>query len=146
MTEVRHTGTKMVNLPCQAVATIKEGYVCEFDTNGHAGPVSAKNDIAIAIVAYTQLDPQLGTVKTMTAGDSAAFYLIGSGAIVNVASENSITYQSGDPVYLGQTTYYFVDNVGTSATMIGHYFGPDNYTTTSAGELIPVVLDVKIGG
>jgi hypothetical protein len=143
MTDVRFTGVKMTDLACAAVA-IYEGYVYKDDGSGQMTPCTAITDTAIAVAAYSSIDPQLGTAKTMTAGDSHAFYLLGSGAIVNVVSVGSITWQFGDVAYLSTTTGYVTNSQGSSAKKIGHYIGKDAVAAT-AGDFVQIVLDVPIG-
>lgn len=142
MTDVRFTGVKMTDLACAAVA-IYEGYVYMDDGSGQMTACTGITDTAIAVAAYSSIDPQLGTAKTMTAGDSHAFYLLGSGAIVNVVTVTA-TWQFGDVAYLSTTTGYVTNSHGTNAKIIGHYIGKDN-VTASAGDYVQIVLDVPIG-
>jgi len=142
MADVRFTGVKMTDLACAAVA-VYEGYVYKDNGSGQMTVQTAITDTAIAVAAYSSIDPQLGTAKTMTAGDSHAFYLLGSGAIVNVVTE-AVTWEFGDVAYLAATDGYVVNTDGGSAKKVGHYIGKDS-VADSAGDYVQIVLDVPIG-
>lgn len=132
-----------VSLPCAAEAIV-EGYVYKDNGSGQMTKTTAKNDVAVAVALSSSLDPQTGAPVVKAAGDPHGFALIGSGLIVKVASVASATYQFGAKVYLSTTAGMVTSSVATS-TPIGHYVGKDNMTTSSAGELIDVYLDMPIG-
>jgi hypothetical protein len=143
MSDVRYTGTKMVNLPCAAEA-IYEGYLYADDGSGRMTLATTNTNPVIAIAAYSSFDCQTGAAVAKTAGDMHAFYLIGSGAIINVANEATHTWQFGDIVCAGETAVHLAMHDGSGHTHIGHYIGIDN-TSFTTGELIVVVLDTPIG-
>lgn len=137
-------GVRGVSLPCAAEAIV-EGYVYKDDGSGRMTAHASVTDVPVAIALESSLDVQLGTAKTLTAGDEMPFAMMGSGMVVGVASENAITYQTHAAVYGAQTAStngYCDSSNGNSAVKIGHYMGKDAYATTTAGELIPVRLDV----
>lgn len=142
MADIRMTGVKMTDMKC-AAEVIYEGKVYKDDGSGRMTVQTAITDTAMAVAAYGSFDIQTGAVKTMTAGDKHAFYLVGSGAIVGAMSE-AVTWEFGDVVYLAATDGYVVNTDGGTAKYIGHYIGRDN-TTVIAGDLVQIVLDVPIG-
>jgi hypothetical protein len=143
MTDVQNTGTKMINLPCTAIA-INEGYMYTEDGGGQMELQHVNTHDTIAVGAYDSLDVQTGASAAKVAGDHHAFYLIGSGAIVNMANEVTHTWQFGDLVTAGTTTTYLAAHDASGATHVGHYIGIDN-TQFTVGQLIKVVLDIPIG-
>lgn len=148
MSIVRDMGKgRGVSLPCYSEA-IKEGYVYKmYSTTDEMTICTAIGDLAYAIALSSSLDPQLGTAKVMTEGDNWGFALLNSKLIVTVASEASQTWEAGAIAYLSTTDGTVGTTYGGSAYRpIGHYFGPDHYTTSStAGEFIEVYLDIPIG-
>lgn len=141
---VRETGVVPVSLRCAAEA-IYEGMVYKDDGSGRMTKITNVTDTPVAVALESSIDPKTGAAKTMTAGDSMPFALVGSGAIVSVRSENSTTYQSFGAVYTCQsagTDGYCDSNNTNNAVKFGHYLEPDNHTTTAAGEFITVILDV----
>lgn len=141
---VRETGVVPVSLRCAAEA-IYEGMVYKDDGSGRMTKITAAADKPVAVALESSIDPKTGAAKTMTAGNSMPFALVGSGAIVSVRSENSTTYQSFGAVYTCQdagTDGYCNSDNSNNAVKFGHYLEPDNHKTTAAGEFITVILDV----
>ena len=141
MADVRYTGVKTVPMKCTAIAPV-EGYMYHDNGSGSMELCHINTEDCHGVAAYSSIDCQTGAAKTLTAGDSFPFYLIGSGAIVGVASE-AITWQFGDIVTLGATVVHMAMAAGSGHTRIGHYIGVDN-TAVSAGDIITVVLDIPM--
>ena len=130
-----------VNLPVAAEA-IYEGYVYLWDGSNHLTVITGKADAAFAVAAKSSRDPQLNTAKTMTAGDSWSFFVLGSGELVNVASIASQTWKNGAKVYLDDSIDGMVTTTNSTSTCIGHYKGKESLVTSATdGDLIQVILD-----
>lgn len=145
MGEVRFTGARMDSIPAGAVA-IYNGYIYKDNGDGQMVVVADNTDTAVAIAAYSSIDPRTGAAKTLEAGNGMAFYKLGSGAIVEVAVITGELYEHHCKVYVAQTgqTDGHGSVTSTSAVCIGHYWGKDAVTTSEAGQLIPVYLDEPI--
>jgi len=131
----------IINLPC-ANEVIYEGYCYVSSSGNMTKTTTASDDVLIAV--ESSIDSE-GAAKTLAAGQKMPFFVMGSGRTVKVASAISITYTLLCPVYLS-TTDGLVDTTSSSATMIGHYVGPNNVATVASGDLIDVILDVPCGG
>ena len=107
--------------------------------------LEAKGDTAVAIADQKLADTE-GTATTARTGQKVAVFMIGCGAIVNVAATKNETWAVGVPVYLDDTVDGMVSITAATSRPIGHYVG-DGETTTVAtdGDVIPIVLDVQIG-
>ena len=107
--------------------------------------ITAKGDTAVAIANQKLADTE-GTATTARTGQKVAVFMIGCGAIVNVAATKNETWAVGEPVYLDDTVDGMVSITAATSRPIGHYVG-DGETTTVAtdGDVIPIVLDVQIG-
>ena len=138
MGEVTYTGNVPISMPCAAEA-IAEGKVYKDNGSRQMTIITAKGDVAQGVAAYSSLTD--GSAKTLTAGDSMPFYLVGSGAIVEVASGNTETWSFGALVYLHDSVDGVVTTSTSSSTCIGTYWGTDGLVTSAAGELIIVKLD-----
>jgi hypothetical protein len=129
-------------LPVTAIA-IYEGYLYKWSSNQMAVCTNV-TDTVVGIAAYSTKDAD-GDAKTMTAGDKVNFFLLGSGLEVNVAMAASEALTTGCTIYNGQTAgtdgHASIDN-SNSATAIGHYYGDAQTTSSTAGTLYPVTLDI----
>jgi len=86
-----------------------------------------------------------GNARTTASGDKVAVFQLGTGAIVNVRSALSQTYTIGLAVYTSATDGCVDDSDPGSAMLIGHYAGEGKTTSATAGDLIPVCLDMPPG-
>ena len=132
---------KTLNMPCAAEA-IYEGYVYKL-SSGNMTVCTTVNDKAYGVAAQSSMDWELNTARTMVAGENWQFYPLGCEEIVNVASLTSLTWKPGAKVYLDQSASadgLVSTDSSSSATVIGHYKGPQ-ITTSAAGQLIQVILD-----
>ena len=130
--------------PCAAEAVV-EGYIYKDDGSGRMTKCASVTDVFTGGALGSSLTADDGTAKTLTAGDEMPFALAGSGMVVGVAASNGKTFQKFAAVYTAQTSDtdgYCDSSSANSAVKIGHYMGKDNYTVGTAGELIPVMLDV----
>ena len=129
-------------LPVTAIA-IYEGYLYKWSSNQMAACTTV-DDTVIGIAAYSTKDAD-GDAKTMTAGDKVNFFLLGSGLEVNVAMVASESLTTGCIIYNEQTAgtdgHASIDN-SSSATAIGHYYGDAQITSSTAGNLYPLTLDI----
>ena len=129
-------------LPVTAIA-INEGYLYKLSSNQMAA-CTAVDDTVVGVAVYTTVDAD-GDAKTMTAGDKVNFFLLGSGLEVNVAMVASESLTTGCTIYNEQTTgtdgHASIDS-SNSATAIGHYYGDAQTTSSTAGTLYPVTLDI----
>jgi hypothetical protein len=131
-------------LPCAAEA-IYEGFTYKLDGSGRMTITTGVTDPCFAVAAQSSRDWQLNTARTMTAGDSWSFYLIGCGETVNMQSLASITYKTGDQVTLasagsGVTNGYVTNSESGGNTVVGVYVGADGVTTGVLGQMIRVAL------
>lgn len=127
-----------------SLATLtQEGLVLKKDSGNTLTLITAKGDTAVAVLDQAFVDATQ-TAKTTVTGDKVGVFFLGSGAIVKVASETTITYTSGCAVYLADSTDGMVNITASTSRPIGHYVG-DGEATTASGDLIDVILDVAIG-
>jgi len=135
------------SVPFQLALTASEGVAQEglvFKITSNALTiVTAKGDTAVAVADQKLADTE-GTATTARSGQKIAVYLIGSSAVVNVASKNTETWAIGAPVYLADDVDGAVTASASTSRPIGHYVG-DGETTSASLQLIPVILDVQIG-
>lgn len=137
----------MESLPCAAEA-IKAGYLYKVNGSYNMTKTTAVTDVVLGIAAQSSIDDN-GDVKVLTAGQKMNFFRPGCGRKVKVAMINGITLRRGDRIYTAQTTEAdgcAKNSNANSAVCIGTYYGPDNVTTGSDGELHDVVLDTPVGG
>ena len=137
-------------LPCAAEA-IYEGYLYRAysgATPNYGMTITTSVGDVVAGIAEESSKDAFGAAKTLAAGDKASFYLPGCGKIVKVASVITQTWHRGAAVYTSQSANAdgMVETSSSSAVMIGHYMGPEGIQTATSGQLIEVLLDVKIGG
>lgn len=125
-------------LPVTASA-IYEGYLYKWSSN-QMTVCTAVTDTVVGIAAYSTKDAD-GDAKTMTAGDKVNFFLLGSGLEVNVAMAASKDLTTGCTIYAGTNGHASIDN-SSNATAIGHYYGNAQTTSSTAGTLYPVTLDI----
>lgn len=126
-------------LPVTAIA-IYEGYLYKWSSNQMA-ICTAVTDTVVGVAAYSTKDAD-GDAKTMTAGDKVNFFLLGSGLEVNVAMAASENLTTGCTIYTGTNGQASIDDSSSSATAIGHYYGDAQTTSSTAGTLYPVTLDI----
>ncbi len=139
MSLIQSNGTNA--LPCHCAAeAIYNGYVYkDSGTSGRLTAITAKGDAALAVADRSTLDPDDGTAEAMTAGYTHPFWILGCGAVVEVASVTSTAYTFGCKVYLDDSVNGQVCATAATSTPIGRYWGVGE-TTASAGQLIPVLL------
>jgi len=140
-------GNNYVNLPTNAAGgaatnIIYEGYVYKWNGAGLT-IITGKTDTAFAIAAKSTRDPQLNTAMALALLDNWAFFLLGSGELVNVASIASQTWKNGAKVYIDDSIDGMVTtDLDTNAKCIGHYKGKESLVTSATdGDLIQVILD-----
>lgn len=121
----------------------KEGLVLKKGSGNTLEIITAKGDTAIAVLDQAIVDVTQTSRATRT-GEKAGVFILGCGAVVNVASVTGITYTTGAAVYLDDSVDGMVTTTAATSRPIGHYVG-DGETTTASGDVIPVVLDVQIG-
>lgn len=119
----------------------QEGLVFKITTNAMTIAV-AKGDAAVAVADQAMMD-DTQTAVTATSGEKEGFFLLGSGAVVRIASITGITYAIGDKVYLDDSQDGMINKTAATSTPVGHYVG-DGETTTANGDLVDVILDVMI--
>ena len=119
----------------------QEGLVFKITTNAMT-IVTAKGDASVAVADQAMMD-DTQTAVTARSGEKEGFFLLGSGAIVRVASATAITYATGAKVYLDDAQDGMINVTAATSTPIGHYVG-DGETTTANGDLVDVILDVMI--
>lgn len=136
---------KPMRYPVSAsLATLtQEGLVLKKDSGNTLTLITAKGDTAVGVLdnPFINVDQ---TAKTTVSGDTVGVFFLGSGAIVRVASEISLTWTTGQAVYLADSTDGMVNQTASTSRPIGHYVG-DGEATTASGDLISVILDVPIG-
>lgn len=147
MSAVREDGCE--ELPCAAIA-IHEGYLYTIESGSsyRMDEIDTVAEVVAGIAVESSMDAT-GAAKTLTAGETALFYIPGCGKKVKVASLNAQTWHRGAKVYGGQTADTDAmagTSSSNSAQAIGHYFGPEGLVTAADGELIDVLLDIPIGG
>jgi len=138
-------GTKPINFPVEAsLATFtQEGLVLK-NTSNTLTPVTAKGDLGHAVLDQAFVD-ESQTAKTTASGDKLGVFFIGSGAVVRMASQTTLTWAFGDTVFISDASNGMVRNATeTNSRPIGHYVG-EGETTTADGDLINVILDVAVG-
>ena len=126
-------------LPVTAIA-IYEGYLYTWSSNQMAVCTTVTDTVA-GIAAYSTKDAD-GDAKTMTAGDKVNFFLLGSGLEVNVAMAASEKLTTGCTIYAGTNGHASINSSSSTATAIGHYYGDAQTTSSIAGTLYPVTLDI----
>lgn len=83
--------------------------------------------------------------KTTTSTTKLGVFFVGSGDRVYVASQTTLTWETGDTCFISDATDGMCRNATeTSSRPIGHYFGSGT-TTTADGDLVEIILDVKQG-
>jgi hypothetical protein len=107
-------------------------------------PTTAQGDTAIGIAERTLIDTQLGTAGTQVAGVEWNFVLLGCGKIVNVAFAAGLDVLPFQKVYLSATGG-LASNAHSTSRPIGHLMTKAEVVSTSAGQLLPVLLDIPIG-
>ncbi|HWQ18409.1 MAG TPA: hypothetical protein VN455_01425 [Methanotrichaceae archaeon] len=133
-----------ISLPC-AGEVIYKGYLYK-NTSGNMTAIDGKADTALVVAVETSWDIKLGQAKAKVAGEEANFYPLGCGKIVPVACVVSQTLNIGAPLYLDDSVNGQATAANSTSTMIGHYMGRQQGLVTVAGQLVPCLLDVKIGG
>lgn len=131
------------NLPMSTGITVAEGYLVMKDSGNTLTLATTVNSTVVGVVDQTPTDAE-ATARVTRAGEKCGIYLMGSGAIVNVASLTGNTYTLGCAVYnvqTGSTDGMCETSSANTATKIGHYVG-EGEVTASAGQLIKVILDV----
>lgn len=119
----------------------QEGLVFKIASNALT-ITTAKGDAAFAVADQALLD-DTQTARTANADEKVGVFILGSGAIVKVASITGITYATGDKVYLDDSQDGMINKTAATSTPIGHYVG-DGETTTANGDLVDVILDVMV--
>jgi hypothetical protein len=132
-----------VSLPVAAEA-IHEGYIYKDDGSYRMTKITAKGDTAIAIAKSSTMDAQLATARTMPVGEEWDFYMLGCQKIVNVAFAGSNTVVPFAPIYLDDSTDGMASVTPSTSQPIGHAMVKKS-TAASSGDLLPVLLDTKIG-
>jgi len=136
-------GSKPLNLPCTAAETYYEGYLYKVSSNAMT-IITADGDTTVAVCDVSSVDDEQ-TARAAVSGEKVGFFVLGSSAIVYVASQASQTYALGAAVVNSDS----VDGMcaataGSSGDMqIGHYVGDGETTSTTDGDLVPVVLSVS---
>lgn len=120
----------------------QEGLVLKKGSGNTLEVITAKGDAAVAVLDQAFVD-STQTAKTTVTGDRVGVFLLGSGAIIKVASATTITYTVGCKVYLDDGLDGGVNVTAATSTPIGHYVG-DGEATTADGDLVDIVLDVMI--
>jgi len=129
------------NMTCTNAETYYEGYLYKVTTNALTSTTD-KGDTAVAVCDVASVNEE-GTALAAVTGEKKGFFIIGSGAIVMMASITGVTYAVGAIVYADDTNG-MCSITATTSRPVGHYVG-DGVTTTASGELIEVCLDVQIG-
>lgn len=122
----------------------QEGLVLKKGSGNALEIVTAKGDQGVAILdqmfAY-QDQSQKTTISTTKLG----VFFIGSGDKVFVASQDALTWATGDTCFISNATDGMCRNATESSSRpIGHYFGSGT-TTTADGDLVEIILDVAQG-
>ncbi len=143
MTSVDGTVPRNMLLTAAKANLTQEGLVLKKGAGDALEIITAKGDAAMAVLDQGFVNSEQ-TVKTTVSGDRAGVFLLGSGAIVKVASVTTITYTLGCKVYLDDAVDGMVNKTAATSVPIGHYVG-DGEATTASGDLVDVVLDVPIG-
>ena len=131
-----------IPFPCAAEAILR-GYIYKL-SGGQMTKITTVTDTPAGIAVSKSVDAD-GDAKTMTANEMFNFYSLGCGLIVEVAFDASKSLTRGCAVYTCQSagTDGTADpNSANSAVKIGHYYGPDVTTSSTAGTCYPVILDV----
>jgi len=137
----------MESMPC-AAEVIKKGYLYKADASYNMTKITTVTDVVLGIAAVSSIDDD-GNAKTLAAGQAMNFFRPGCGKKVEVAMISGITLRRGDRIYTAQTAEAdgcAKNSSANSAVCIGTYYGPDNITTVSNGELAAVSLDTPVGG
>jgi len=134
------------NFPAVAsVATLAyEGILLKKSSGANTVEIQTGTDTCFGILDQAFLDDE-GNARTTASGDKVGVFQLGTGAIVNVRSSASQTYTIGIAVYASATDGAVDDSDPGSSNMIGHYAGDGEVTTATAGDLIPVCLDMPPG-
>jgi len=133
-------GSKPLNIPVTAAETYYEGYLYKTSSNAMT-IITADGDTTVAVCDANSVDDEQ-TAKAAVSGVKMGFHLLGSGAIVYVASITAQTYTLGAAVVNDDATDGMCAHTAASSgdMRIGTYVG-DGETTASAGALIPVLLN-----
>jgi len=137
------------NFPATAsVATLcYEGLVVKKGSANTVEITASVTDTAFGILDQGFVDDE-GNARTTVSGDKVAVFQLGTGAIVNVKSLASQTWTIGAAVYLSQTASangMVETSSSNSPKLIGHYAGEGEETSSTDGDLIPVVLSMPPG-
>jgi hypothetical protein len=136
------------NMPATAAKSDfdQEGLILMKNSSANSLELAAAvTDSPVAILDQAVVDAT-GTVRATRTGEKVGVFLLGCGAIVNVACMTGKTFTIGQAVYVGQTADddgHASDSSANSAKKIGHYAG-DGVVTSSTGQLIPVILDIPV--
>ena len=131
-----------VNLTCTAAETYYEGKLYMVTSNAMT-VITADESIAVGVCDQSTVDSEQ-TARAAVASEKIGFWPLGCGEIVNVYSQASQTYTVGMLVVNSDS----VDGAcaataGSSGDMlVGTYMGDGETTSTSDGDLIPVLLNV----
>ena len=139
-------GSIPTNMPLTASKSslTQEGIVLKKGSGNALEIVTAKGDQGVAVLDQGFVD-STQTVKTTATGDQAGIFFIGSGNRVMMAAQTTLTFATGDTIFISDATDGMVRNATeTSSRPIGHYVGT-GVTTTADGDLIEVILDVAQG-
>lgn len=135
-------GSKPYNMTCTNGITYYEGFVYKVSTNAMV-IIDAKGDSAVAVCDVSTVDNEQTARATVT-GEKIGFFPLGCGSIVYVASTLTQTWAVGAIVYLDDTVNGMVTTSASTSRPIGHYMGDGETTSGTDGDLIPVILNVRM--
>jgi hypothetical protein len=135
--------SKPMNMPMTASKSNLgyEGLVLKKGSGNALELATAKGDQCVAILDQAFVD-STQTARTTASGDELGVFFIGSGKIVKVASQTTLTWATGDTCFISDASDGLARNATeTSSRPIGHYVGTGT-TTTADYDLVTVILDV----
>lgn len=118
-----------------------EGYVYKITTNAMT-ICTAKGDTAFGIIDQTLQDDE-AVAQTARSGQKVGVFPLGCGRIVMAASAASEILATGAIVYLDGNGR--ITTTASTSRPIGHYMGDGQTSSSTAGELVKVLLDIQIG-
>ena len=135
-------GSTPFNMTCTAAETYYEGYLYKVTTNALT-IIDADESITVAVCDVNSVDAEQ-TALAAVSGEKKGFFPLGCGAIVYVASKASQTYTVGCLVVNSDDVDGMCAVTASSAgdMVVGAYMGDGETTSTTDGDLIPVLLSV----
>lgn len=133
-------GSKPMNLTCTAGTTYYKGYLYKVTSNAMV-IVDEDGSATIGVCDQSTVDAEQ-TARAAVASEKIGFFLLGSGAVVYVASKASQTYETGCRVVNSDDVDGMCADTADSAgdNLVGIYVGDGETTSATDGDLVPLLL------